>query len=146
MSINKVILIGRLTHDPRLSYPGGSTNGVVDFSIATNESYTGKDGQKVEKVEYHKIIAWGGLAENVSKYCKKGSQVFIEGSIATRQFKAKDGTERRATEIKATTVKFLDSRGEAKAAGQELFDEGSLTLMPSPQVSEPVVTEDDIPF
>lgn len=117
-SVNKVILIGRLGKDPEVRYtPGGAT--VADFNIATDDSWTDKNGQKQEKTEWHKIVVWGRTAELCGEYLKKGRQVYIEGSLQTREYQDKDGNRRWSTEVKALTVQFLDSRppGEGRMEG-----------------------------
>ncbi len=108
-SLNKAILIGRLGRDPEMRYtPSGQP--VANFSIATDETYTGKDGQKVEKTEWHRIVVWGKQAEFCGNYLAKGRLVYIEGKIETRKWTDKDGAEKYTTEIKADRVVGLDSR------------------------------------
>jgi single-strand DNA-binding protein len=108
-SLNKVLLIGRLGRDPEVRY---TTSGqpVATFSIATDESYKSKDGQKVEKTEWHRIVVWGKSAEFCGNYLAKGRLVFIEGKLETRKWTDKDGVEKYTTEIKADRVDFMDSR------------------------------------
>ena len=108
-SLNKVLLIGRLGRDPEMRYtPSGQP--VTNFSIATDETYTGKDGQKVEKTEWHRIVVWGKQAEFCGNYLAKGRLVYIEGKLETRKWTDKDGAEKYTTEIKADRVVGLDSR------------------------------------
>jgi single-strand DNA-binding protein len=97
--INKVILIGNLGTKPELKY--SSTNvAITNLSVATTESWTDKNtGKKQEKIEWHKIIAFGRLAEVVSSYCNKGSKVYIEGKLRTRKYQDKTGVNRYTTEI-----------------------------------------------
>lgn len=121
-SLNKAILIGRLGRDPEMRYtPSGQP--VANFSIATDETYTGKDGQKVEKTEWHRIVVWGKQAEFCGNYLSKGRLVYIEGKIETRKWTDKDGVEKYTTEIKADRVQGLDSRqsegGYAPAPNQQ---------------------------
>ncbi len=108
-SLNKVLLIGRLGRDPEVRY---TTSGqpVATFSIATDESYKSKDGQKVEKTEWHRIVVWGKSAEFCGNYLTKGRLVFVEGKLETRKWQDKDGVEKYTTEIKADRVDFMDSR------------------------------------
>ena len=104
--MNVVYLLGRLGNDPEMrTIPTGAT--VTKFTIATNESYT-KDGQKVEKTEWHRIVVWGRQAESCAKYLSKGRQVLVEGKIQTRSWDDKDGKKQYATEIVANQVYFLD--------------------------------------
>ena len=106
MSVNKVILLGRLGQDPELKYtPGGAP--VCNFSMATTESWTDKQGQKQEKTEWHRIVVWGKLAELCNQYLSKGRQAFIEGRLQTRSWDDKDGSKRYTTEILANTVQFI---------------------------------------
>jgi single-strand DNA-binding protein len=106
MSVNKVILLGRLGQDPELKYtPGGAA--VCNFSMATTESWTDKQGQKQEKTEWHRIVVWGKLAELCNQYLSKGRQAFVEGRLQTRSWDDKDGSKRYTTEILANTVQFI---------------------------------------
>lgn len=114
-SVNKVILVGHLGRDPEMRYtPGGQP--VTNFSIATDESYTGKDGQKVEKTEWHRIVVWGKQAEFCGNYLAKGRMVYVEGKLETRKWTDKDGAEKYTTEIKADRVVGLDKRGDGGQA------------------------------
>lgn len=106
MSVNKVIILGRLGQDPELKYtPGGAA--VCNFSLATTEAWTDKQGQKQEKTEWHRIVVWGKLAELCNQYLAKGRQAFIEGRLQTRSWDDKDGSKRYTTEIMASTVQFI---------------------------------------
>jgi len=106
MSVNKVILLGRLGQDPELKYtPGGSA--VCNFSLATTEAWTDKQGQKQEKTEWHRIVVWGKLAELCNQYLAKGRQAFLEGRLQTRSWDDKEGNKRYTTEILASTVQFI---------------------------------------
>lgn len=105
MYLNTATIIGNLTRDPELkSLPSGIQ--VVSISVATNESFKNKDGQKVDKVEYHNIIAFGKTAENVAMYMKKGSQILVQGKLQTRSWDGQDGKKLYKTEILASTVQF----------------------------------------
>ena len=107
MSVNKVIILGRLGQDPELKYtPSGAA--VCNFSLATSETWTDKNsGQKNEKTEWHRIVVWGKLAELCNQYLSKGRQAFVEGKIQTRSWDDKDGNKRYTTEISASTVQFI---------------------------------------
>src|SRR5437879_4958610 len=114
MSLNKVMLIGRLTRDPEMRYtPSGQP--VTSFSIATNRYGGGADSERREFTDYHNILAWNigkrNLAEIVAQYTKKGSQVYVEGRLQTRSWEGQDGQKRRTTEVVASDVQFLDTRG-----------------------------------
>ncbi len=113
MSVNKVILVGRLGKDPELRYtPSGVP--VATFSLATSEHYKDRDGNKQEKTEWHNIVVWRGLAEVCSKYLSKGKQVYLEGKIATRSYDDSDGNKRYITEIVVDQMQMLGSREEGQ--------------------------------
>ncbi|MEN6510022.1 MAG: single-stranded DNA-binding protein [Smithella sp.] len=112
--INKAILIGRLGKDPEVRYTPDGTM-VTNFSLATDEQWKDKSGEKVQKTEWHRIVTFGKLAEICGNYLIKGKMVFIEGRIQTRSWEDKDGVKRYTTEIVANDMKMLDSRGQGKA-------------------------------
>lgn len=118
--VNKAIIIGRLGQDPEIrSLASGKS--VANLSVATSEQWTGNDGEKKEKTEWHRIVCFDKLADIASKYLTKGRQVYIEGKIQTRQWEDKDGNKRWTTEIVAFQIQFLGDRpanGEAKPQGQ----------------------------
>jgi len=115
-SVNKVILIGNLGRDPELRYtPGGQA--VVNFTLATNERFSTKDGEKQERTEWHRIVVWGRTGEICAQYLAKGRSVYIEGRLQTREWEDKEGQKRRTTEIVANTVQFLGGRGEGGSGG-----------------------------
>ena len=120
--VNKVILVGNLGRDPELKHlPSGQA--ICQFSIATSESYTDKAGQKQEKTEWHRIVAWEKLAEVCGKYLGKGSKVYVEGKLQTREYE-KDGQKHYQTEIVAREVKFLsEKKAGAPAAAAAPDDE-----------------------
>ena len=106
MSVNKVIVLGRLGQNPELKYtPSGAA--VCNFSCATSESWTDRNGQKQEKTEWHRVVVWGKLAELCNQYLAKGRQVYVEGSLQTRSWEDKNGVKRYTTEINARTIQFL---------------------------------------
>ncbi len=115
-SLNKVMLIGRLGKDPEIRY---AANGmpIANMRIATDESYTDRDGNKVEKTEWHSVVVFQRQAENCKTYLTKGSLVFVEGSLQTRKWQDQQGQDRYSTEIKAQRIQFLDRKGAAGAAG-----------------------------
>lgn len=118
MSVNKVILLGRLGQDPELKYtPSGSS--VCNFSMATTESWSDKQtGQKQEKTEWHRIVVWGKLAELCNQYLSKGRQAFVEGRIQTRSWDDKDGQKRYSTEILANTVQFIGGPSDSASSSK----------------------------
>lgn len=113
--MNKVILIGRLGADPeaRQSKKG---NAVTSFSVATNETWKGKDGEKHENTEWHKVVCFNRTAETCAKYLSKGRQVCVEGKIQTQEWKDDDDNTRYTTQIVANNVEFL-SGGDAGSGG-----------------------------
>lgn len=115
-SVNKVILIGNLGKDPETRYaPSGDA--ICNFSIATTESWKDKNtGEKKEQTEWHRISMFGKLAEIASQYLKKGSSVYIEGSLRTRKWTDKDGQDRYTTEIKADSMKMLGGRPDGNGS------------------------------
>jgi len=115
--INKVILVGRLGKDPEVrSTPSGTS--VAKFSLATDERFTDKNGEKQERTEWHNVVAWGKLGEICGQYLKKGKLVFIEGSIRTDSWDDKEsGQKKYRTEIVARDMKMLDRRGDDEGGG-----------------------------
>jgi single-strand DNA-binding protein len=114
--VNKVILIGNLGNDPDLRHtPSGTA--VSNLRIATNEFFTNRDGQKEQRTEWHRVVAFGRLAEICNQYLKKGRQVYIEGRLRTREWEDQKGEKRYTTEITATNMVMLGSRGEGAYAG-----------------------------
>lgn len=117
-SLNTVMLIGRLGKDPELRYTQ-SGSPVCSLSLATDESYTDRDGNKVEKTEWHRITAFQRVAENCANYLTKGSLIYVEGSLTTRKWQDQQGQDRYTTEIKAQRVQFLDRKGEGQGDTQQ---------------------------
>jgi single-strand DNA-binding protein len=148
MSVNKVILLGRLGQDPELKYtPGGSP--VCNFSLATTESWTDKSGQKQEKTEWHRVVVWGKLAELCNQYLAKGRQAFLEGRLQTRSWDDKDGNKKYTTEILASTVQFIG--GPSANANQNANVDTSYSQAPAPAQEYQISSDasfaaDDIPF
>lgn len=110
-SLNKAMIIGRLGSDPDVRYTQSNT-AVATLSVATNERFKDSNGEFQDRTEWHRVVAWGRLAEICQQYLKKGSLVYIEGPIQTRQWEDKDGQKRYTTEIKALQMTMLDSKGD----------------------------------
>ncbi len=161
MSVNKVILVGRLGQNPEVRYtPSGSA--VANFSVATNEAWTDKSGQKQERTEWHRVVVWGKLAELCNQYLAKGRQCYVEGRLQTRSWQDKDGQTKYSTEVQAQTIQFLNgqagaSEGRANSPGPSAQSSGGFNEGPNPgnmggsgfgmgAPAEPSFTEDDIPF
>ena len=104
--VNKVILVGRLGQDPELNYTNSGT-AVCNMRMATGDSYTNRDGERVDTTEWHDVVAWGGLGETCGEYLEKGRQIYVEGSLQTRSWEDRDGNKRYSTEVKARDVIFL---------------------------------------
>ncbi len=136
-SLNKAMLIGYVGQDPELRYTNSGT-AVASFSIATSESWTSADGQKVEKTEWHNLVAWKKLAEIVGEYVKKGSKLFVEGRIQHRAYEDKNGVKRYVTEIVLDQMLMLDSR-ERSSVGA-----GASPAAPAEQGAPEKL--DDLPF
>ena len=161
MSVNKVILVGRLGRDPETRYTGGG-QAVANFSVATDETYKDKNGERQKRTEWHKIVVWGKQAEIAQQYLKKGSLIFIEGRIQSREWQDKEGQKRTSFEIVATNFRMLGGRGDggggggmgggaqrggggdefegSSGGGEESFGGGGA---PS---SGPEISDEDIPF
>ena len=136
--VNKVILIGRLGKDPDVRYTPDGTM-VTSFNLATDEQWKDKNGEKVQKTEWHRIVAWGKLAEICGNYLVKGKLVFLEGRIQTRSWEDKEGVKRFTTEIIASNMQMLDSKGQNKT------DESSSDATPA-SFNNGSVPVDDVPF
>ena len=116
MSVNRVILVGRLGKDPETRYTS-SGQAVCNFSVATDETYKDKAGERQKRTEWHKIVVWGKQAEIAQQYLKKGSLIFIEGRIQSREWQDKEGQKRTSFEIVASNFRMLGGRGEGGGSG-----------------------------
>src|ERR1700683_1915343 len=117
MSVNKAILVGRLGRDPETRFTSGG-QAVANFTMATDETFKDRSGERQKRTEWHRIVVWGKLAEITQQYLKKGMLVYIEGRIQTRQWEDKrDGQKKTSTEINANVMRRLTSRAEGAAAG-----------------------------
>jgi single-strand DNA-binding protein len=142
MSVNKVILLGRLGKDPELRSTQSGQR-VATFSLATTERSKDKGGNSTEKTEWHNIVVWGKTAELAAKYLQKGRQVYLEGRIQTRKWQDKEGKDRYSTEIVAQNLTFVGggkSGGEAEATP---IPDASAYMAKVPEVD---FDQDDIPF
>ena len=123
-SVNKVILVGNLGRDPELRYTQGG-QAVANFTLATNEKWSDKQGNAQERTGWHRIVVWGKQGENCAQYLQKGRSCYIEGRLQTREWEDKDGNKRTTTEINAQTVQFLGGRGGAGGPGAPGGADGS---------------------
>lgn len=141
--VNKVILIGNLGRDPEIRIVENGAK-VASFSLATTDSYKNKEGQRVEQTEWHNIVFWRGPAEVAEKYLKKGSQVYIEGKLRTRNWEDKDGHKRYTTEIIGDTFTMLGKKDENNSH-QETTPASEPVSNGTPQISQES-PNDDLPF
>ena len=114
--LNKVMLIGRLGRDPELRY-SSSGMPIANMRIATDESYVDRDGNKVERTEWHTVVVFQRQAENCANYLSKGSLVYVEGSLQTRKWQDQQGQDRYSTEVKAQRIQFLERKGARDGGG-----------------------------
>jgi single-strand DNA-binding protein len=148
MSVNKVILVGNVGKDPEVRHLDTGV-AVANFPLATSESYTAKNGERVTTTEWHNIVLWRGLAEVAEKYVTKGRQLYIEGKIRTRTYDDKDGNKRYMTEIYADSMQMLGTKADNQtSSNQQSSTSGS---QPSTSVSNEAQIEDlsgdeDLPF
>ena len=136
--VNKAILVGRLGADPEVRYTNSGT-AVANFNMATSVNFTDKNGEKTEKTEWHRIVAFGRLGEICGEYLSKGKQVYIEGRLQTREWEDRDGNKRRTTEIVAGTMQMQGAasdkvRGDVSDAPPLVNDIPNIGM------------EDDVPF
>lgn len=109
--VNKIFIVGRLARDPEIRYTQNGS-AIANMTVATDESFTGSDGNKVERTEWHRVTVFGKAAESCGNYLGKGSLVHVEGSLQTRKWQDQNGQDRYTTEIKAQRVQFLDRRDQ----------------------------------
>jgi single-strand DNA-binding protein len=144
--VNKVILIGNLGGDPEVRYASGSNKAIANINLATSDSWRDREsGEMQERTEWHRVVFFERLAEIVEQYLRKGSKIYVEGTLRTRKWQDRDGNDRYTTEIVAREMQMLDGRagsGEARAPG------GGQREAPARAVNEPPLQDfdDDIPF
>jgi single-strand DNA-binding protein len=150
-SVNKVILIGRLGKDPEVKYtPSGAP--VAKFSLATDEVFKDRSGEQQKRTEWHNIVAWNKLAEICGEYLTKGKQVYIEGSIRSRQWEDQAGNKRTAYDIVARDMRMLGSKADSDRAAAATAAAPSAERTPGERPpaaeppAEPEITDEDVPF
>jgi len=154
-SVNKVILIGRLGKDPEVKYtPSGAP--VAKFTLATDEVFKDRSGEQQKRTEWHNIVAWNKLAEICGQYLTKGKQVYIEGSIKSRQWEDQAGNKRTAYDIVARDMRMLGSKADSeRAAASSAAASAPTPPAEHPAVerslgaeppAEPEITDEDVPF
>ncbi len=149
-SVNKVLLIGNLGRDPEVRYTTGGS-AVANFTMATTDHWNDSTtGEKKERTEWHRIVVWGKQAEIAGEYLRKGRQVYVEGSLQTREWTDRDGNKRYTTEVKAQRFQMLGSRGddERRETAAATAPQAQPQAQAAPAVAEPGpgYDEDDIPF
>lgn len=143
MSVNQVIILGRVGRDPEVRMAG--QNKVATFSVATGGKYTTKDGREVDDTAWHNIVAWRTSAEIVEKYIKKGSQVFIEGHLSYRKYSDKEGVERNITDIVADKIELCGGKQEGQSTPRPApASQERVQSTPTPPVGDD--EGDDLPF
>ena len=140
MSVNKVILVGRLGRDPE-EFTTTTGKVVSTFSLATDRKYTNEKGEKVEETEWHSCAAYGKVAEVINKYLKKGRQVYLEGFLRTREFTGKDGVKRWKTEVIVNTMQMIGSASQSEGSAD--YQSGNTAYQPKQTAS---TSSEDIPF
>jgi len=149
MAVNKVILIGNVGRDPEVRHLDKDVT-VANFTMATSESYTAKNGEKVTTTEWHNIVVWRGLAKVVEQYVKKGDKLYIEGKIRTRAWDDKDGNKRYTTEIYTDNMEMLGGGSRnSENTGPQQAGNANHANAPAGNFNEPDFEpsdEDDLPF
>jgi len=153
-SINKVIIVGRLGKDPDIRVTG-TGNHVASFSVATSESWKDQQGQKQERTEWHRCVAWRKLAEIIGQYVRKGSLLYLEGKLQTRKWQDNNGQDRYTTEVVVDTMKMLGPKPQGQNAsardpnadfGAGVPDRNMQSFGPPQGGSVPATVDDDLPF
>lgn len=146
MSVNKVILVGNVGKDPEVRHLDSGV-AVCNFPLATSESYTAKNGDRVTTTEWHNIVLWRGLADVAEKYVTKGKQLYIEGRIRTRSYDDKEGNKRYTTEIYGDVMQMLGSRDSSPSGNTAA--ENAAPAPSTQKTQEPDIApegDDDLPF
>lgn len=151
-SVNKVIIVGNLGTDPEVRTIANGAK-VARLNIATSESYTNKEGQRITNTEWHKVNVWRGLADVAEKYLSKGSSVYVEGRLRTRSYDDKEGVTRYTTEIEADNMTMLggnrsndEGGGNANYSAPQQQQQAPSKPKAAPASSEPASDDDDLPF
>jgi single-strand DNA-binding protein len=153
MSVNKAILVGRLGRDPETRYTSGG-QAVCNFTMATDETYKDRNGERQKRTEWHRIVVWGKQAEIAQQYLHKGSLIFLEGRIQTRQWDDREGQKRTTVEIVANNFRMLGGRGEggmAAGAGSgasvgEAEPQAAAAAAGAEEMPSTEISDEDIPF
>ena len=138
--VNKVILVGNLGKDPELKYLEGNI-ARANFSLATSETHKDKNGNKVEQTEWHNIVVWRSMAESAEKLLKKGTQIYLEGKLQTRQWIDKDGNKRNITEVVGESFLVLQRKDNVSSSPQSLGNDNTSNIS-----FEDLGKKDNLPF
>src|SRR5580693_8624652 len=148
MSVNRAILVGRLGRDPETRYTSGG-QAVCNFTLATDETYKDRSGERQKRTEWHRIVVWGKQAEIAQQYLHKGSLIFVEGRIQSRQWDDREGQKRTTVEIVANNFRMLGGRGDNAGSGAASpsgdVDAHAPSVGPE-ETPTPEVSDEDIPF
>src|SRR5689334_5938936 len=156
MSVNRAILVGRLGRDPETRYTSAG-QAVCNFTLATDETYKDRNGERQKRTEWHRIVVWGKQAEIAQQYLHKGSLIFVEGRIQTRQWDDREGQKRTSVEIVANNFRMLGGRGEAgsMAAGAsagagggtgDVEPQAGAAAAGAEEMPSTEISDEDIPF
>lgn len=146
-SLNKAMIIGHVGADPEIRYTNNNTP-VTNISVATNSTYQDQQGQRQDQTEWHRVNLFGRLAEVAQNYLRKGSMVYTEGRLQTRQYQDRDGNTRYSTEIVANSLTMLGNRGGSEGGQQGAGPAEQAASDPASQPQQPDASEpdDDLPF
>jgi single-strand DNA-binding protein len=156
MSVNRAILVGRLGRDPETRYTSAG-QAVCNFTLATDETYKDRNGERQKRTEWHRIVVWGKQAEIAQQYLHKGSLIFVEGRIQTRQWDDREGQKRTTVEIVASNFRMLGGRGEgggmaagasagAGAGAGDVESQAGATAASAEEMPSTEISDEDIPF
>ena len=156
MSVNRAILVGRLGRDPETRYTSGG-QAVCNFPLATDETYKDRNGERQKRTEWHRIVVWGKQAEIAQQYLHKGSLIFVEGRIQTRQWDDREGQKRTTVEIVASNFRMLGGRGEgggiaagasagAGAGTGDMEPQAGAAAAGAEEMPSTEISDEDIPF
>lgn len=142
MSLNKIMLIGRVGQDPQIRQAGD--NKVASFTLATSEKYRDRNGEVKEQTEWHNVVIWGKMAETVEKHVAKGSQLFIGGKIKTEKYTASDGTDRYTVKVYASSMQLLGGKSDSQSQQNHAPQQSEPTYQ-NRYGSTPMPSDDDLP-
>ncbi len=143
--VNKVILVGNLGRDPEVRYIKDGT-AVANLRLATSETWNDQNGQRQERTEWHRVVAWGKLAEIAKEYMSKGRQIYVEGKLQTRSWDDREGNKRYTTEVKADQIVMLGTRGDSAGSRDAPASPPEQAGAPELPAATFEATEDDVPF